>query len=70
MTDEKPSDTTQESVPTKSGLPGVDRASWEKGFSDGIRGHTWWPGPETEPLSYAAGYSEAQAQSEAGAKRP
>jgi hypothetical protein len=47
--------------PTKTGLPQLDRASWEKGFSDGFRGHVWWPGPGTEPLSYAAGYTEAQA---------
>jgi membrane carboxypeptidase/penicillin-binding protein PbpC len=48
-------------LPTKTGLPRLDRDSWEKGFSDGFRGHVWWPGTGTEPLSYAAGYKEAQA---------
>jgi hypothetical protein len=45
---------------TKTGLPWLDRKSWEKGFSDGSRGQVWWPGPESEPLSYTAGYEEAQ----------
>ena len=49
-------------LPTKTGLPQLDRASWEKGFSDGFRGLVWWPGPGTEPLSYASGYTEAQAE--------
>jgi hypothetical protein len=49
-------------VPSKTGLPQLDRASWEKGFSDGFRGHVWWPGPGTEPLSYSSGYTEAQAE--------
>ncbi len=43
----------------KRGLPQFDQASFNKGFSDGFRGHVWWPGPGTEPLSYAAGYQEA-----------
>lgn len=49
-------------LPSKTGLPRLDRASWEKGFEDGFRGHVWWPGPGTEPLSYASGYTEAQAE--------
>jgi hypothetical protein len=57
-------------LPTKTGLPHLDRVSWEKGFSDGFRGHVWWPGPGTEPLSYAAGYSEAQSEREPGADFP
>jgi hypothetical protein len=51
--------------PTKAGLSRLDRASWEKGFSDGFRGLVWWPGPGTEPLSYSSGYTEAQAGREA-----
>jgi hypothetical protein len=47
-------------LPTTTGLPRLDRASWEKGFSDGFRGHKWWPGPGTEPLSYSSGYTAAQ----------
>jgi hypothetical protein len=47
---------------TKTGLPRLDRASWEKGFSDGFRGLVWWPGAGIEPLSYAAGYTEAQSE--------
>ena len=43
----------------KTGLPQFDQASFNKGFSDGFRGHVWWPGPGTEPLSYAAGYQES-----------
>jgi len=27
-------------------------------------GQTWWPGSGTEPLSYAAAYSEAQSECE------
>jgi hypothetical protein len=46
-------------LPTKTGLPHLDLASWEKGFSDGFRGNVWWPGPGTEPLSYTVGYQEA-----------
>jgi hypothetical protein len=46
-------------LPSKTGLPHLDLASWEKGFSDGFRGNVWWPGPGTEPLSYAVGYREA-----------
>jgi hypothetical protein len=46
-------------LPTKTGLPRLDRESWDKGFSDGFRGHKWWPGPGTEPLSYASGYTAA-----------
>jgi hypothetical protein len=49
-------------LPTRTGLPRLDRTSWEKGFADGFRGDVWWPGPGTEPLSYAAGYTEAQAE--------
>jgi hypothetical protein len=49
-------------LPAKTGLPRLDRASWEKGFSDGLRGHVWWPGAGIEPLSYAAGYTEAQSK--------
>jgi hypothetical protein len=48
-------------LPTKTGLPHLDRASWEKGFEDGFRGHVWWPGKGIEPLSYASGYTAAQA---------
>ena len=50
------------SLPTKPGLPRLDRPSWDKGFADGLRGLVWWPGPGTEPLSYASGYTEAQAE--------
>jgi hypothetical protein len=42
----------------KSGLPQFDQESFTKGFSDGFHGCKWWPGPGTEPLSYAAGYQE------------
>jgi hypothetical protein len=44
------------------GLPRFDQASWDKGFADGFRGNVWWPGPGTEPLSYAAGCTEAQVE--------
>jgi hypothetical protein len=37
-------------------------ASWEKGLADGRRGLVWWPGAGTEPLSYAAGYTEGQSE--------
>src|ERR1700730_14318549 len=47
------------------GLPQFDRTSWDKGFADGFRGHVWWPGPGTEPLSYSSGYTEAQAERDA-----
>jgi hypothetical protein len=43
----------------KTGLPQFDQASFNKGLSDGFRGHTWWPGAGIEPLSYAAGYQES-----------
>lgn len=43
----------------KTGLPQFDQASFNKGLSDGFRGHTWWPGAGIEPLSYAAGYHES-----------
>jgi hypothetical protein len=43
----------------KTGLPQFDGVSFSKGFSDGFRGNKWWPGPGTEPLSYAAGYQES-----------
>jgi hypothetical protein len=43
----------------KTGLPQFDGMSFSKGFSDGFRGNKWWPGPGTEPLSYAAGYQES-----------
>jgi hypothetical protein len=43
----------------KTGLPQFDQASFNKGLSDGLRGQVWWPGPGSEPLSYAAGYQEA-----------
>ncbi len=43
----------------KTGLPQFDQASFDKGLSDGFRGRGWWPGPGTEPLSYAAGYQKA-----------
>jgi hypothetical protein len=49
-------------LPTKTGLPRLDRASWEKGFSDGFRGLVWWPGAGIEPLSYSTGYTDAQAE--------
>jgi hypothetical protein len=42
----------------KTGLPQFDEESFNKGLSDGFRGCKWWPGPATEPLSYAAGYQE------------
>jgi hypothetical protein len=47
-------------IDPKTGLPWLDRKSWEKGLSDGFRGQVWWPGPESEPLSYTAGYEEAK----------
>jgi hypothetical protein len=43
----------------KTGLPQFDGVSFSKGFSDGFRGNKWWPGPGTEPLSYAADYQES-----------
>jgi hypothetical protein len=43
----------------RTGLPQFDQASFNKGLSDGLRGQVWWPGPGSEPLSYAAGYQEA-----------
>jgi hypothetical protein len=43
----------------KTGLPQFDQASFNKGLSDGFRGHAWWPGAGIEPLSYAAGYHES-----------
>jgi hypothetical protein len=46
----------------KTGLPSLDQPSWDKGFADGFRGNVWWPGPGTEPLSYASGYTEAQVE--------
>src|ERR1700676_1096806 len=46
-------------LPSKTGLPHLDLASWEKGFSDGSRGNVWWSGRGPEPLSYTAGYREA-----------
>ena len=46
----------------KTGLPRLDRPSWDKGFADGFRGEVWWPGSGTEPLSYASGYTEAQTE--------
>jgi hypothetical protein len=49
-------------LPTKTGLPRLDRPSWDKGFADGFHGNVWWPGPGTEPLSYASGYTEAQVE--------
>jgi hypothetical protein len=51
-------------LPTNSGLSRLDRASWEKGFSDGFLDRVWWPGRGTEPLSYAVGYKEAQSERE------
>jgi hypothetical protein len=59
---------TMRPIRTKTGLPRLDRASWDKGFADGFHGHVWWPGAGTEPLSYAAGYTEAQAEREPGAE--
>jgi hypothetical protein len=53
-------------LPTKTGLLRLDRASWEKGFSDGFRGLVWWPGARIEPLSYSSGYTEAQANRDPG----
>ncbi len=49
----------------------IDRASWDKGVSDGMRGLVWWPGAGIEPLSYAAGYTDGQAKAAtmAGASR-
>jgi hypothetical protein len=49
-------------LPTRTGLPRLDQASWDKGFADGFHGHVWWPGPGIEPLSYAVGYKEAQSE--------
>jgi hypothetical protein len=49
-------------LPTNTGLPRLDLPSWEKGFSDGFHGRVWWPGPGIEPLSYASGYTQAQAE--------
>jgi hypothetical protein len=46
----------------KTGLPQFDQASFDRGLSDGFRGHVWWPGPEFEPLSYTSGYEEARAE--------
>jgi hypothetical protein len=46
----------------------LDRASWEKGFSDGARDLVWWPGPGIEPLSYASGYTEGHAERKARAE--
>jgi hypothetical protein len=46
----------------KFGLPRLDQPSWDKGFADGFRGDVWWPGPGTEPLSYASGFTEAQVE--------
>jgi hypothetical protein len=40
----------------------LDRASWEKGYSDGERGLVWWPGSGIEPLSYASGYIDGKAE--------
>jgi hypothetical protein len=49
----------------------IDRASWDKGVADGRRGSVWWPGAGTEPLSYAAGYTEGLADPEkAGGAAP
>jgi len=56
------------SLPTRTGLPQLDRTSWEKGFADGFHGHVWWPGPGTEPLSYSSGYTEAQTEPDAKAE--
>src|ERR1019366_9020896 len=47
------------SLPSKTGLPHLDLASWEKSFPDSSRGNVWRPGPGTEPLSYTVGYREA-----------
>jgi hypothetical protein len=58
MTDRNTSDATR-ALLHKRGLPQFDPASFNKGLSDGFRGQVWWPGPGTEPLSYAAGYQEA-----------
>jgi hypothetical protein len=55
-------------LPTRTGLPRLDRASWEKGFADGFHGQVWWPGPGTEPLSYSSGYTEAQAEPDPNAE--
>jgi hypothetical protein len=43
----------------KTGLLHFDQTSFDKGLSDGFRGQVWWPGPGTEPLSYAVGYQES-----------
>jgi hypothetical protein len=58
MIDRKTSSTTKRLL-HKTGLPQFDQASFDKGLSDGFRGRVWWPGPGSEPLSYAAGYQEA-----------
>ena len=53
----------------KIGLLNFDQTSFDKGFSDGFRGRVWWPGPGTEPLSYAVGYQEsAQPKDRAGSQ--
>ena len=39
-------------------MPSCD-ISFDKGLSDGFRGHVWWPGPGIEPLSYTVGFQEA-----------
>jgi hypothetical protein len=58
MIDRKTSDATRPLL-HKRGLPQFDQASFNKGLSDGFSGQVWWPGPGTDPLSYAAGYQEA-----------
>ena len=55
-------------IAVNTGLPQFDRASWEKGFSDGFRGNVWWPGHGIEPLSYSAGYTEAQSERDSKAE--
>ena len=57
---------TMRHLTTSIGLPRLDRASWNKGFADGFHGRVWWPGVGTEPLSYAAGYTEAQTERRPG----
>jgi hypothetical protein len=59
LTQEPKPDAAMKPLLHKTGLPQLDQASFNKGLSDGFRGHAWWPGAGTEPLSYAAGYQES-----------
>jgi hypothetical protein len=48
----------------------LDRVSWEKGYSDGERGLVWWPGAGIEPLSYATGYLDGNAERDINGPQP